>query len=1337
MKKNIKRIMIFASLIIVMSLILFTKNILSVKKDKDVINVKELSTEFMDNYFAEYSKLDELDNKENILIVTSMNEIKDTYGAVKVIEAPNNQYFLQYNDTASKDSALEKLENDSSLISVDENAIHHLSGESSYNSWGIDAMHLNTAIEDSNNLDLNEVVVAIIDSGCDVSLFEENFPGRIAGTYNARTNGSNVTDYSAHGTHISGTIAEGTRSNVKIFPIKVTSLGYIFATDVITAVNYVVSNDTADVINMSFGSQSYVDAEYIAIEAATQENIIVLAAAGNESTSEEEYPAAFDNTIAISAVDSNLNLSSFSNYGSYITFAAPGENIESINGNMSGTSMATPHAAAAVAILKGINNYLSLDQTIDILENYAQDLGATGWDMYYGYGFISFENFDFNDFTIVKEGDTAAELTGIEIAEQMPAEVNYLNETNFMNFKIKFNYNNMYYYTKYIWEIADDVEILNYDPLSTDAQEVTIRYDGLETTFTYVNAEIRGWNYYVVDDDKAIISEVLSNKITPSDVKSVESYDNSHKIFGEGSANSDRISLPQRAYVPDHIDGYEVVGIDSNVFSYNFDAVFLPETVVELKSSAFENSTVRKVISSADGIAVGANTFKNAYTLETFTGKITSISSSAFYNCYAIDNIELDDSITTIYDSTFYNCKNMENVNIPESVQSIYADAFNNTKIKDLHIPKSTTFISSTAFINSRALETISVDSENTSYDSRENSNVLINTYSNSIILGSGNATVPDTVVRIESSAFVNNKKLENLVIPSNVTEIQERAFYGCDNIKQINLDTSVTSFDVTSFNKVRQGIIYIEGSYDISVATKLKLGQNNYKFLVPYSVLVNCPLWYSAYDKVGDLIITLNYRGDFENIEESLTESITSNYEVSYQKGTDSFRYGDTYFTVTTTSQYDIPIEKQVTVIIRKATPEYTVPTGLTAIARQTLSEIELPEGFEWMNPDEVITGEGNKIYLAKFTPEDTENYEIVENIEVTLSVTNPYKRTISFNANGGTGTMDDIATEEGYEEEIPDISFTNGEYWASTWNTEPDGTGTKYKAGQVITIEDNLNLYAIWQEPITGIELDKDYITVEEDKTVTITVTLAPSTATDVPITWESLDTSIATVKDGVITGVNEGTTTITATTENNLTASVRVKVTYQLPFKDVSRNSWYYETVKYSYKNKIILGYNNTTFGPNDNITRGQLVTILWRLEGEPDASSLTNKFSDVGSDYYTQAVKWASNNKIVNGYGGTTKFGPNDPIIRQDLAVILNNYAKYKELEATSNTDLSGFSDYNLVKGGYAEPAMKWAVGNKVVNGSIYYEKKLLNPVNNATRAEAAAMIMNFIKQFELL
>ena len=184
--------------------------------------------------------------------------------------------------------------------------------------------------------------------------------------------------------------------------------------------------------------------------------------------------------------------------------------------------------------------------------------------------------------------------------------------------------------------------------------------------------------------------------------------------------------------------------------------------------------------------------------------------------------------------------------------------------------------------------------------------------------------------------------------------------------------------------------------------------------------------------------------------------------------------------------------------------------------------------------------------------------------------------------------------------------------------------------------------------------------------------------------------------------------------------------VKVLAKIPFKDVSVNDWYYNAVKYTYLNKTISGYNGTTFAPNDKVTRGMMVTILYKMEGSPAVSG-NSKFSDVGStEYYAKAVKWATDKGIVHGYGGTNKFGPNDNIIRQDLAGILRNYAKYKKKNVNVTTSLTKYKDYKKIDS-YANASMQWAVGKGVITGN---KDGTLNPKGNATRAEAAAMIQKY-------
>ena len=235
--------------------------------------------------------------------------------------------------------------------------------------------------------------------------------------------------------------------------------------------------------------------------------------------------------------------------------------------------------------------------------------------------------------------------------------------------------------------------------------------------------------------------------------------------------------------------------------------------------------------------------------------------------------------------------------------------------------------------------------------------------------------------------------------------------------------------------------------------------------------------------------------------------------------------------------------------------------------------------------------------------------------------------------------------------------------------------------------------------------------------------------------PISYYADDDIVAFVdSEGEVYGENEGETYIHVRA-GFVEEIVRVIVKDDLTFKDVIPSDWFYEVVKYCYNNGIIRGYNDTTFGSGDKVTRGQLVTILWRLEGEPYQDTWKNNFQDVGEDYFTTAVKWANASDIIHGYN-YYKFGPNDPIIRQDLAVILNNYAKFLGLEYQANADLSGFADYSYVRGGYAEPALKWASSKHIINGKNINGKKYIGFADNATRAETAAMLYNFINAFDI-
>jgi len=181
------------------------------------------------------------------------------------------------------------------------------------------------------------------------------------------------------------------------------------------------------------------------------------------------------------------------------------------------------------------------------------------------------------------------------------------------------------------------------------------------------------------------------------------------------------------------------------------------------------------------------------------------------------------------------------------------------------------------------------------------------------------------------------------------------------------------------------------------------------------------------------------------------------------------------------------------------------------------------------------------------------------------------------------------------------------------------------------------------------------------------------------------------------------------------------------YVSPFKDVKDTAFYSSALEYLYKNGYVTGTSKTTFSPNDKLSRAMLVTILWNMEGRPKASG-TNKFSDVKNGaWYTDAIVWASTNGVVNGNKDGT-FAPNANITRQEVAVMLANYSRFKKQYKAPAADLNSFKDNNKVAS-WAKDSVRWAVENKVIGGAEGGTK--INPLNNATRGEAITMVKNYI------
>ena len=179
---------------------------------------------------------------------------------------------------------------------------------------------------------------------------------------------------------------------------------------------------------------------------------------------------------------------------------------------------------------------------------------------------------------------------------------------------------------------------------------------------------------------------------------------------------------------------------------------------------------------------------------------------------------------------------------------------------------------------------------------------------------------------------------------------------------------------------------------------------------------------------------------------------------------------------------------------------------------------------------------------------------------------------------------------------------------------------------------------------------------------------------------------------------------------------------------PFTDVSEKDWFYNDAMFVYKNGLMLGTSKTLFSPHGTVTRGMMATILWRMEGSL-APKGENSFTDVEAGrWYTDAITWTAENGIFAGYS-KDKFGPDDPITREQLTAIFYRYADYKGYKLTVTGNLDKFEDADKITD-YAKTVMQWAVGNGLIKGK---SENLLDPQGTATRAEISAMLHRFVEK----
>ena len=381
--------------------------------------------------------------------------------------------------------------------------------------------------------------------------------------------------------------------------------------------------------------------------------------------------------------------------------------------------------------------------------------------------------------------------------------------------------------------------------------------------------------------------------------------------------------------------------------------------------------------------------------------------------------------------------------------------------------------------------------------------------------------------------------------------------------------------------------------------------------------------------------------------------------------------------------------------------------------------------------NREESITDKASHVYT-----DDTDTTCDVCGYERTVAPPAPTEFIVTFDGNGGTPSVGSMTTTDQKLTSLPSAS-RSGSYSFDGWYTEKSG-GTKITTDNVFSA--NTTVYAHWtytggggggyNPPVTYYTLrfetggGSDIPSVREAYNTYIDLTkYVPTWRGHTFIGWYS-ERSLTNKVSGVYLTKDMTVYALWRVDENPNTGAN--------PFTDVSEKDWFYGDVMFVYENGLMLGTSKTLFSPHGTATRGMMATILWRMEGSPVPKG-KNSFTDVeAGKWYADAITWTAENGIFAGYG-KDKFGPDDPITREQLAAIFYRYADYKGYDLTVKGNLDTFKDADKITD-YAKTAMQWAVGSGLVKGK---SGNLLDPQGTATRAEIAAMLHRFIEKYELV
>lgn len=820
------------------------------------------------------------------------------------------------------------------------------------------------------------------------------------------------------------------------------------------------------------------------------------------------------------------------------------------------------------------------------------------------------------------------------------------------------------------------------------------------------NASFNVLNTYAESDttvSKSVSNETVNNAaVYPK--KAI--YMDSDAVTGRNNADeSDNSNITDYQEITDLMIDADVTSIPSNKFrdlknltTLTFKSADTNSKVVTIGAEAFKGSGITSVIlpkklrsieggAFADNEALASVSFEHSTNLE-------QIKTGAFENC-ALRTVDLTPingssaSSLSVEGNAFRSNRNLTTVELSSKMNRITEGTFENTGLTGIEIVQSIRDVSPLAFTGA-PLATLTVASGHTSLEADKN--VLYNTGKTKLILypegkTETEFTLPDTVTRIEAAAF-NASPLTKVITNANLTHIGRGAFNGSSKLAEVILKNNLTQIGEYAFQgtsvatvKLIGRIVGIEQNAFAGAAklTTLDLRQATQIASIKKDAFKNSAL---------DSMLVSENTGSLNSITANAFNSTATKRSVFFIDDGDNAITGGALAALQ--AKYAKLKEAAngawifgVKLPNPAATVDYTTMKlkDLVANAVYTIQSVDYTADEKGQIPLLKAWG-GNKISIVQKAATAGASSEAQF-----LDIDKLY----SVNLNGKEHSLQKVNAS---------VTVTAAErdgYQFAEWKATGVDLGDKVTQ-KIITFE----------MPGSDVELTPTYKKLEDPKPE------GPKPEDPKPEDPKPEDPK------------PEGPKPQDPKPENPKPQDPKPEAPQKpsMSFPDIKPNDWYYGAVNYITSNNIMKGYADGSFGPANNLGRGQFATILYRMEGSP-AINYESTFPDVSvGQFYSLPAVWANNNKIITGYSNGM-FGISDSITREQLATILYRYKESKGEDVSARADLNRFPDAGNVSS-FAKDAISWAVAERLISG----DQGKLNPQGESSRAVTATIIQRY-------